>query len=396
MSGVLAVQYDHADPAFPASLVDVEEPILPRADWARVEVHAGGICGSDLHLFAANMGAAPTLMPLGHAFPFVLGHEIGGTVIEVGPDCDVPVGTRVAVNPDINCVARGIDPPCRPCVSGWPSSCHNAFSGVLTPGSALGFTSDLGGGWAEHVVAHTSMLHRVPDAVSDHAVSLHEPVSIAVHGLLRDPPRDGDPVLVVGAAIIGLASVAAVRALFPQSPVTVLARHPHQAAAAAQTGADRVVLEQPDKAHFDELAEASGARRSGKRDQSMLIGGFPYVIDAVGYPGTVNDALRAVDNRGHVLLLGAAATGDYDLTPVWWKEAALVGAVRHSTDPGVGGSPTRASIDRALEILATGSPPADVVITHEFPLAGYQDAVRTALDRKESASIKVVFRPHTR
>ena len=105
---------------------------------------------------------------------------------------------RVAVNPDMNCLARGIDPLCRPCANGWPSSCHNAFSGVLTPGSALGFTSDLGGGWAEQVVAHHSMLHRVPDTVTDQAVSLHEPVSIAVHGLLRDPPRDGDPVLVVG------------------------------------------------------------------------------------------------------------------------------------------------------------------------------------------------------
>ena len=393
---MLAVQYDLADRAFPASLVELDEPALPRGDWARVEVRAGGICGSDLHLFAPNMGAAPTLRALAYAFPFVLGHEIGGTVVEAGPDCDVPVGTRVAVNPDINCVARGVDPPCRACAAGWPSSCHNAYSGVLTPGPALGYTSDLGGGWAEQVLAHVSSLHRVPDAVSDEAVSLHEPVSIAVHGLLRDPPRDGDPVLIVGAAIIGLASVAAVHALFPRSPVTVLARHPHQADAAAATGADRVVLEQPDKAHFDELAEASGARRSGTRDQSMLIGGFPYVIDAVGYPGTVNDALRAVDNRGRVLLLGAAATGEYDLTPVWWKEAALVGAVRHSTDPGAGGGPTRASIDRALEILATGSPPADVVITHNFPLGAYRDAVRTALDRRASAAIKVVFRPRAR
>ena len=367
---MLAVQYDLADPDFPASLVELDEPTLPGPDWARVQVHAGGICGSDLHLFGANMGAAPTLMPLARAFPFVLGHEIGGTVVEAGPSCAVAVGTRVAVNPDINCVARGIEPVCRACAAGWLSSCHNASSGVVTPGMALGFTNGLGGGWAEQVVAHTSMLHLVPDRVPDAAVSLHEPLSIAVHGLLRDPPRDGDPVLVVGAAIIGLATIAAVRALFPASPVTVVARHHHQADAAAATGADRVVIDRPDRSHFEELAEASGARRSGRGDQSMLIGGFPYVVDAVGYPGTVNDSLRAVDNRGRVLLLGAASTGEYDLTPVWWKEASLVGAVRHSTDPGAGGGPSRHSIDRALEILADGMLPADIVITHEFPLDG--------------------------
>jgi threonine dehydrogenase-like Zn-dependent dehydrogenase len=237
------------------------------------------------------------------------------------------------------------------------------------------------------------MLHRVPDRVADAAVSLHEPLSIAVHGLLRAPPRDGEPVLVIGAAIIGLAVVAAVRALFPASPVTVVARHPHQARAADLVGAGRVVIDQADRSHFADLAEASGARVSGRRGRAMLIGGFPYVVDAVGYAGTVNDALRVVDNRGTVLLLGAASTAEYDLTPVWWKEAVLVGAARHSADPGVGGGPPRHSIDRALEILAAGGLPPDVVITHRFRLGEYRQAVGTALDRGGSAAIKVVFRP---
>jgi threonine dehydrogenase-like Zn-dependent dehydrogenase len=393
LGALRAVQYDLADPDFPASLVEVDEPALPGPAWARVSVSVGGICGSDLHLFSNNMGPSPTLVPLARAFPFVLGHEIGGTVVEAGPACDVPVGTRVAVNPDINCEARGIDPPCRACANGWPSSCHNAGSGVLTPGTALGFTSDLGGGWAEQVVAHSSMLHRVPDAVPDGAVSLHEPLSIALHGVLRARPVDGDPVLVIGAAIIGLASVAALRAVCPTSEITVVARHAHQARAAEALGVDHVVLDEPDRTHFEALAAASGARVSGRGKRAMLIGGFPYVVDAVGYPASVNDALRAVDNRGQVLLLGAASTAEYDLTPVWWKEAALVGAVRHSTDPDVVGGPTRHSIDRALQILADGGLPAETVITHRFPLDQHRQAIDTALDRGHRASIKVVFTP---
>lgn len=388
-----AVQFDYADASFPASLVDVDEPPLPDSSWARVEVTAGGICGSDLHLFSANMGAAPTLRPMSYAFPFILGHEIGGVVVEAGADCDTAVGTRVAVLPDINCEARGIAPLCPACARGWPSSCHNAGSGVFTRGPALGYTSGLGGGWAEQLVAHRSMLFPVPEAVPEAGLSLHEPLSIALHGLLRAPAHDGDPVLVVGAAIIGLAAVAAVRALFPASPITVLARHPQQAEAALAVGADRVVQEQADRAHLDELADASNARVSGRGDQGMLVGGFPYVVDAVGYSGTVNESLRAVDNRGQVLLLGAAATGEYDLTPVWWKEASLVGAARHSTDPGPHGARSRHSIERALELLATGALPAEAVVTHEFPLAGYQEAVRAAIDRRGSGSIKVLFRP---
>ena len=94
----------------------------------------------------------------------------------------------------------------------------------------------------------------MPDAIA----SLHEPVSIGVHGLLRKPPRDGDPVLVVGAGIIGLAAVAAVRALFPACEVTVTARHEHQAAAARAAGAHHVVTAQDRYAHFEELAAARG------------------------------------------------------------------------------------------------------------------------------------------
>lgn len=403
-----AVVFDYADPAFPASLQEIDEPRLPAASWARVAVSVGGICGSDLHLFSQNVGHSPALVPLA-SFPFVLGHEIAGRVVEAGPECAVPVGTRVAVDPCVPCAARGINPPCGPCSQGWASSCQSTGSKVLTPGMSLGFTMGLGGGWAEQVMAHSSMLHPLPDAVPDRAASLHEPVSIAVHGLLRQPPPEGAPVLVVGAGIIGLASVAATAHLFPSSEVTVVARHDQQASAATACGAHRVVRQLEDHAHFGELAEVAGARLSGRGDSAMLIGGFPYVVEAVGYPSSVTEALRAVDNRGTVLLLGAAGISEVDLTPVWWKEAALVGAVNHAIDPGPAGSPggngtqgsvpragglSRHSVDRALDVLAAGLLPHEVVVTHEFGLDSLRDAVGAAVDRRTSGAIKVVFRPN--
>ena len=223
----------------------------------------GGICGSDLHLFAHNTGPSPTLMGMAGAFPFVLGHEIAGRVVEAGPQCPVDVGTRVAIDPCIPCAARGIDPPCANCARGWTSSCLNLDSRILTTGGrSLGFTRDLGGGWAEQVLAHTSMLHPLPDAVPDRAASLHEPVSIACHGILRAPPNDGDPVLVVGAGIIGLAAIAVTaRACSPRrrSPcsraIRIKPTRPRRAApikwCAARTRA----------AHFEELAQTQRCAR---------------------------------------------------------------------------------------------------------------------------------------
>ncbi len=391
-----AVQFDMADAAFPASLTDLPEPELPGAAWARVAVTTGGICGSDLHLFAHNTGPSPTLMTMG-SFPFVLGHEIAGRVIEAGPRCPQPVGTRVVVDPCIPCAARGIDPPCANCGRGWTSSCLNLDSRIVSSGRTLGFTQDLGGGWGEQVLAHASMLHPLPDAVPDRGASLYEPVSIVCHGLLRAAPDDGDPVLVVGAGIIGLATVAALKGLFPTSPVTVVARHAHQADAARACGADHVVRSDPDNRHFEELAGLAGARVVGWKSNLMLMGGFPLVVEAVGAPQSVTEALRAVAHRGTVLLLGAAGVSEVDLTPIWYKEAAVVGSIDHTVDsssaPGLAGGPNRHSVDRALDILAAGLLPYDVIVTHEFALDDYRDAVRTAIDRENAHAIKVVFRP---
>jgi L-iditol 2-dehydrogenase len=178
--------------------------------------------------------------------------------------------------------------------------------------------------------------------------------------------------------------------------LTVLARHPHQAEAASLCGADHVVRTEPDNGHYETLANLVGARVVGRKAHVMLMGGFPYVVEAVGSPQSVTEALRTVAHRGTVLLLGAAGISEVDLTPIWYKEAALVGSIDHTVDagsaPGLAGGPGRHSVDRALDILAAGLL-THAVITHEFGLEDYRTAVETAINRDDSHAIKVVFRP---
>lgn len=388
-AGVRLVQYDLADPAFPASLVDVAEPDLPSGSWARIAVTAGGICGSDMHLFKPTTGPSPMMIPF-VGFPMALGHEIAGRVIEAGPDCSIAVDTLVAVDPVIGCAARAIQPPCQKCAAGHPSACANFGSGVLTPGMGLGFTTGLGGGWSEQVVAHDSQLHVLPDGVDEATASLHEPLSIAVHGILRQPPRDGEPALVFGAGIIGLAAVAVLEAMFPSSDVTVVARYPHQGEAARALGAERVVS--ADGMLFDALAEATGSPLARSGGGAMLHRGFPYVVEAVGSESSVSDALRAADSLGVVVLLGAAGVSTVDLTPVWFKELTLAGAFCHSNDPAAGGGPSAHSIDRALALMADGRFPAETLVTHRFALDDFRAAIETAGNRAAGA-IKVVLEP---
>ena len=169
------------------------------------------------------------------------------------------------------------------------------------------------------------------------------------------------------------------------------------AEAATACGADDVVLSDPANGHWEALAELSGSRVVGRKRNQMLMGGCPYVVEAVGSPGSVTEALRAVAHRGTVLLLGAAGISEVDLTPIWYKEAALVGSIDHTVDahaaPGLAGGADRHSVDRALDVLAAGLLPHEVVVTHEFGLEQYREAVETAIDRNNSHAIKVVFRP---
>jgi threonine dehydrogenase-like Zn-dependent dehydrogenase len=399
-------QLDYADPAFPVSLVDRDPHPLPGPDWARVRVTGGGICGSDLHLFDPTTGPTPQLLAY-VALPMELGHEISGVVTEAGPEVTMSVGTRVAVDPVVGCLARGIEPRCPACRAGATASCHQLGSHRTTAGMMLGYSNDLGGGWSEEVLAHRSMLHAVPDAVPDRAIVLHEPLSIAVHGLLRRPPRPGDPVLVVGAGVIGLCVVAALRALFPDNPVTVVARHPHQHEVAARLGAAHLVTPTDDGSHRHTLAEQAGTTVVG----TLLAGGFPYVVEAVGTPTSIADCLASVAGGGSVLFLGATGMTEVDLTALWFKEVTVAGSFCHACDPPAGRAASLAapfvdepvtapadeprvhSIDVALGILATGGLPAELLITHEFPLDEVRAAVTTALDRRGTGAIKVVLRP---
>jgi len=130
---------------------------------------------------------------------------------------------------------------------------------------------------------------------------------------------------------------------------------------------------------------------TGRGHNRMLLGGFPYVIEAVGGLESVTESLRLVDHWGTVLFIGTGGWGEVDLSPLWFKEAELVGAWNHSH----GVHPSRGeghSIDYALDVLARGGLPESVV-THRFALEDLRDAVTTAIDKRDARAIKVVFEP---
>lgn len=382
-----SARLDFADPEHPVSLVEVDEPPLPRGDWARVRVTAGGICGSDLHTIFPDGSGTPTFLPL-VGFPMEMGHELGGVITEAGADCPLPVGARVAVDPLIGCVARGLD-PCSSCRDGLFSSCRALNVGEPS-GFGHGFASGVGGGWSDAVVAHRSQLHPAPDAVDDRGLALVEPLSIALHGVLRKPPDRGAPCLVIGAGTIGLAAITALKTIAPNNAVTVLARHQHQAVAAATLGANRVLTSGESGDDVTALAELAGARVTGTGRASMVWGGFPYVVDAVGSPASMNVSLKVVGQLGTLLLLGAIANATVDLGPLWFKNVDVVGSFGYAMHDHRGDRVH--TFDIALGVLASGAFPSDLLVTHTFPLEDVRAALAAA-NARDRGAIKVQLLP---
>jgi len=190
------------------------EPALPGDDWVKIDVKMAGICGSDLGNLTYS--ASPAMEPFG-SFPAVLGHEILGVVREVGPGVGhVQPGQRVAVDPMISCTTRGwsADDLCPSCSSGLHSTCERAgeegpqsvAGHDMRPGLTIGYHADLPGGWSETMVAHRSQVFPVNPAIGENEGALIEPLSIAMHAVLRTPPREGEEVLVIGSGTIALVS----------------------------------------------------------------------------------------------------------------------------------------------------------------------------------------------
>ena len=177
--------------------LDIPEPYLPGPQWIKIDTRYGGICGSDMHTLLLKN--SPALSPF-VSFPFTLGHENVGVVVEVGGEVEeINPGDRVVVEPVLPCATRGIEEPCEFCSRGETGLCLNFTEGDLSPGLLLGACRDTGGSWSSCFVAHKSQVFQVPDQVSNDNAVMVEPFCCALHAVLRDFPRDHENVLVMGA-----------------------------------------------------------------------------------------------------------------------------------------------------------------------------------------------------
>jgi threonine dehydrogenase-like Zn-dependent dehydrogenase len=361
--------------ALSLKLVALPEPSRPPG-FERLKVRLAGICGSDLALLYGKQ--APTLSGM-FSFPAVLGHEI---LAELG-------GIRVVVNPVLACLERGL-PDCPACARGDDHLCLNVAEGSMKPGM-MGFCHDLGGGWAQRIVAHRERIFPIDERVPDERAVLSEPAAVVLHGLRQAWGQDRPParprnnleigrmdwpaeMLVIGAGTIGLLTIKMLRVLGFEGPLYAVARHPRQAELAQQFGANQIFPS------TQAAQQAAGARRyRGILGATSWRGGFEGVVEASGSPGGLQEASWAVREGGRVLLLGAPATAFHDFSPYWFREIGLFGSYAYNWD----------DFAHTVKLLPEMKD-VEAMVTHQFGLEAWPEAIKTAVTRR---GIKVVFKP---
>ena len=245
---------------------EIEKP-EPGPGDAIVRVRSVGICGSDLLNYGAN--TKPETWPGGH--------EVAGEIVEVGEGVDPSrIGERVA----IDTIAHG-----RACTRCW--YCRMGQFRECTDKAP-----EEGGGFAQYMKRRAAGCYSLSDSLSWEEGALVEPLAVSVHGVRRGQMSGGETVAVLGAGNIGLAAVAAARAM-GAGKVLATARHEQQAAMAKRLGADDA-LPPEGPALQEALAEATDGR------------GADLTIESVGghSDATLKQAIEVTRKQGRIVILG--------------------------------------------------------------------------------------------
>ncbi|WP_290597940.1 MULTISPECIES: zinc-dependent alcohol dehydrogenase [unclassified Archaeoglobus] len=358
------------------------EPKMPGEDWIKVRTRLSGICGSDIRVI--TLEESFYLEPL-TSFPFIPGHEVVGTVEEVGNAVkEFSEGDRVILIPALSCVVRGFE-ECEACRKGHYAICYNTDRGKLSPGIFTGICRDTGGGWGEYFVAHETQLMKIPDSIKDENAVFAEPITVGIHSALRSFPKDDEIAAVVGCGIIGLCTIAALRHLGFKGKIVGIDVSDKQAELAKKFGADEVITSNP----VEKIAEmTSGRVYVPPRDKPMFVGGgVDVVFECVGIAETVDLALRIAKPLGRVVVAGTVAKMNVDWAPVFAKELSVIGTFGCGIEEVNGEK--KSAFDIAVEMLQKQD--FSELLTHRFRIEEYKKALWAAINKKDSGAMKVAF-----
>jgi 2-desacetyl-2-hydroxyethyl bacteriochlorophyllide A dehydrogenase len=327
-------------------VAEIDEPGVTHGT-VKVRVERCGICGTDL---VARTSPNPRW-----AVGSVLGHEIVGTVVEIGEGVSGwKEGDRVALYHGSPCGA------CEMCTSGRDYLCLDHLDAALGHGVAQG-------GYAEHIVVGPNLLHRIPDGLSFDQAGITEPLAIAFHGVNKSTAKAGDAVCILGAGPIGAMTAAALKAR-GVTDIVFVDPNPARRALVAASGYHAVDLA---------AVKEKGPAALGERQPTAI-------FECTGHVEAAGLAVDLIAYNGRIILQGVPKApvliSQYSIVQ---KEVEIVGSA----------SCTQEEMEEAIGHLAAGRVRAEDIVTAVVPL-DEADAMFDALLDPAGDQLKVLIAPN--
>ncbi|MGZ8457796.1 MAG: L-threonine 3-dehydrogenase [Gemmatirosa sp.] len=337
-----ALVKETAGPGF--ALREVPEPRI-RENEVLIQVRRAGVCGTDVHIYEWDDWAKGRCRP-----PFVVGHEFAGDVVQVGALVEnVKVGDRVTAEGHI------VDGMCLLCRTGNAHVCpHTKIIGV-----------DRDGCFAELIAMPATNVWHLDADVSYEIGGIHDPMGNAFHTALTHTDIPGATVLITGCGPIGCFAVGICKAA-GASRIIASDVNPTRLELARRMGAH-------DAVHPSEAAAAVERATAGY--------GVDVVLEMSGVPAAIHQAFALVRVGGRVQMLGIPAK------PMEMNFASEV-IFKGITIYGVVGRRMYDTWHQMTRFLRSGEFDPTPVITHRFPLEGFDDAIHAI---KSGEAGKVVF-----
>ena len=326
---------------------DVPAPRIS-GDEVLIRVRACGICGSDVHGMDGSTGRRRP--------PIIMGHEAAGVIAEVGMQVKGwKVGERVTFDSTIFCGA------CWYCQRGFVNLCdHRRVLGV----SCEDYRQH--GAFAEFVAVPERVLYHLPDSVSFEQAAMVEPVSVAVHAVGRTPVSLGDTAVVMGAGMIGLLVVQALR-VAGCGKIIAVDLEPDKLRLALELGADISL-----KADECDVVETVRSLTQGR--------GADVAVEAIGLSPTINTAVASLRKGGTLTLVGNfRPTVEIPLQAVVTRQLTLAGSCASSGE-----------YPACLELLGRRAIDTDPLVSATPPLAE-GGAWFDRLYKRERGLLKVIL-----
>jgi len=322
---------------------------VPKDDEVVVKMEYIGICGSDVHFFEEGK-----LGDFEIKGDFILGHECGGSVVEVGKGVkNLKVGDKVALEPGKTCWQ------CEFCKGGKYNLCPEVEFLAAPPCQ---------GAFSNYIAFPESLSFKLPDNVNTKEGALVEPLAVGIHAAKQGGVTLGSSVVILGAGCIGLMTLLACKA-FGAADITIVDIVPKKLECAKKLGATRVI----NALETDVIAEVNRLTNGA---------GVGIVFESAGTVKTVQQTIDLVKSGGTIVLVGMTPQGimEYNFGRLLGKEAQIQTVFRY-----------RNIYPDAIAAISSGFINVSEIVTHEFDFADIAKAFEFVINNKNDV-VKAVIR----